>query len=139
MKQYLLDASSLIFLIRKADAHTTIECLHESVVLDLTFYEVGNVIWKKGVLKKSITLNDYRAFENMAQTILGKVDRITVEARALEGILEIARNETLSFYDSSYVYFAKENNLILVTEDTELKTKAHKHVKVKTIAELLTH
>ena len=137
MKKHLLDASSLIFLIRKAEAQTTVECLRESVVLDLTFYEVGNVIWKEGVLKKSITPNDYKAFENMARTILGKVDRITVEAEALAGILEIAKNEMLSFYDSSYVYFAKENNLILVTEDKELKTKAHKHVKVKTIAELL--
>jgi predicted nucleic acid-binding protein len=137
MKQYLLDASSLFFLIRKADAETTVECLHESAVLDLTFYEVGNAIWKEGILKKSITLNDYRTFENMAQTILGKIDRITVEARAFEGILEIAKNERLSFYDSSYVYFAREKSLILVTEDKELKTKAQKHVKVQTIAELL--
>lgn len=90
-------------------------------------------------MKKSITLNDYKSFGNLARTILEKVDRITVEAAAIEGILEIAKNEMLSFYDSSYVYFAKENNLILVTEDKELKKKAHKHVKVKTIAELLAH
>lgn len=135
--KHLVDASSLIFLIKKADVHTTIECLRESIVLDLTFYEVGNAIWKEGVLKKSITLNDYKEFERIAQTILGKIDQITIEARTLEGILEIAKNEKLSFYDSSYVYFARENKLDLITEDKELKKKAQSYVKVQTIADLL--
>ena len=110
MKQYLLDASSFMMLIKKAEVQTTIQCLQDSVVLDLTFYEVGNAIWKESTLTKYLTPNEAKAIEKVAPTIFVRTEQIACEAWAFSGILEIARSEKLSFYDSSYIFFAKKKD-----------------------------
>ena len=53
--KYLLDASAFILLIKKADIDSTVQCLENSLFLDLTFYEVGNAIWKESSLTKFLT------------------------------------------------------------------------------------
>ena len=123
MKHYLLDASAFMFLMKKSNAKGVIECLQDSIVLDLTYYEVGNAIWKKDTLTKFLTPEDSKTLEKVAQTILMNTDRIASEAVTFQKILEIAKNEKLSFYDSSYIYFAKEKDLKLITEDKQLKAK----------------
>ncbi|MGD0995525.1 MAG: type II toxin-antitoxin system VapC family toxin [Candidatus Bathyarchaeia archaeon] len=138
MKRYLLDASAFMFLIKKSNAKSVIECLQDSIVLDLTYYEVGNAIWKESTLTKFLTPEDSKTLEKVAQTILMKTDWITSEAVTFQKILEIAKNEKLSFYDSSYIYFAKEKDLKLITEDKQLKAKAQKYVDVQTITTLLS-
>ena len=138
MKRYLLDASAFMFLIKKSNAKSVIECLQDSIVLDLTYYEVGNAIWKESTLTKFLTPEDSKTLEKVAQTILMNTDRITSEAVTFQKILEIAKNEKLSFYDSSYIYFAKEKDLKLITEDKQLKAKAQKYVDVQTITTLLS-
>jgi predicted nucleic acid-binding protein len=126
-----------MFLIKKSNAKDVIERLQDSTVLDLTYYEVGNAIWKESTLTKFLTPEDSKTLEKVAQAILLKTDRITIEAGTFQKILEIAKNEKLSFYDSSYIYFAKEKNLKLITEDKQLKAKAQKYVDVQTITTLL--
>ena len=138
MKRYLLDASAFMFLIKKSNAKSVIECLQDSIVLDLTYYEVGNAIWKESTLTKFLTPEDSKTLEKVAQTILMKTDRITIEAAVFQKILEIAKNEKLSFYDSSYIYFAREKDLKLITEDKQLKAKAQKYIDVQTITTLLS-
>ncbi|MGA3061383.1 MAG: type II toxin-antitoxin system VapC family toxin [Candidatus Bathyarchaeia archaeon] len=138
MKHYLLDASSFMFLIKKFNAKSVIECLQDSIILDLTFYEVGNAIWRESTLTKFLTPEEAKALEKVTQTILSKTDKITAEVSTFQSILEIAKNEKLSFYDSSYIYFAKEKNLKLATEDKQLKAKAQKYLDVQSITTLLT-
>lgn len=46
-----------------------------------------------------------------------------------EGIMEIAGKLSLTFYDASYIFYAKEKRLPLTTEDGELKNKAKNYVK----------
>jgi len=138
MKHYLLDASAFMILIKKANVQGTIECLQDSSVLDLTYYEVGNAIWKESILTKFLTPDDTNALQKVAQVILMKTDRLTSEPDSFEKILEIAKSEKLTFYDSSYIHFAKEKGLKLITEDKELKVKAQKHVNVQTITTLLS-
>ncbi len=53
--KYLLDASSLMLLIKKADVESTVACLKDSLILDLTFYEIGNAVWKESTLLKFLT------------------------------------------------------------------------------------
>ena len=139
MKQYLIDASALMILLKKADTKVTISILHDSCILDLTFYEIGNAIWKETTLTKFITPETAKTLQKMAQTILLKTDRINIGADSFEKIMEIAKTEKLTFYDSSYVHFAKEKDLQLVTEDKELKIKAQKHVKAQSITALLSN
>ncbi len=133
MKHNLLDASAFMLLIKKADLQTTLKCLQDSSVLDLTFYEVGNAIWKESTLTRLLTPDEAKTLQKTAQTILTKMDRVSSESDSFEKILEIAKTEKLTFYDSSYIHFAKEKELQLITEDKELKTKAQKHIKVQTV------
>ena len=137
--KYLLDASALMLLIKKADTETSVECLQDSLILDLTFYEVGNAIWKESTLMKFLTQKEAERLGTIAQTILANIKRITNGAEAFQKILEIAQTEKLSYYDSSYVYSAKEAGLPLVTEDKELRMKARKYVDISTVATLLSH
>lgn len=134
--KYLLDASALLLLIKTANATSTVECLQQSLILDLTFYEIGNAIWKESTLTKFLTPKETETLGTIAQTILAKTSRLANDAKAFQKILEVAQTERLSFYDSSYIFAAKETALTLVTEDKELKTKARKHVTTCTVEAL---
>jgi len=48
---YLLDPNSLLLLIKNAAAKSTIERLQDSLILNLTFYEMGSAIWKEDTIK----------------------------------------------------------------------------------------
>lgn len=134
MKSYLIDASSLMLLMKKAEIQTELDFLRASYLLDLTYYEVGNAIWKDTCLTKHLTKNESETLRNRIQTVLERTDRITSEAANFQKILEVSENEKLSFYDSSYFFNAKEKGLILLTEDKGLRAKAEKHVKVQSVA-----
>lgn len=136
--KYLLDASSFILLIKKADAKTAIECFKDSLILDLTFYEVGNAIWKESLLTNYLTHKQAEQLGTLAQTILAKISQITNESEDFQKILEVARTEKLSYYDSSYIYSAKKTGLSFVTEDKELKLKAKKYTTIHAIGDLLS-
>jgi len=48
------------------------------------------------------------------------------KAATFQKVLEIAKNEKLSFYDSSCICFAKEKDPKLIIQDKQLKAKAQK-------------
>lgn len=55
----------------------------------------------------------------------------------LTGVMELAVRLKLTFYDASYLYVAKKLNLILVTEDEELRGRAEKAmIKTKMVREI---
>jgi predicted nucleic acid-binding protein len=88
MKHYLLDASAFMLLIKKADAQSTIECLRDSSVLDLTYYEVGNAVWKESCLTKLLTPEGTKTLQRTAQIILMKMDRVSSDPEALKRSLK---------------------------------------------------
>jgi predicted nucleic acid-binding protein len=137
MKRHLIDTSSLMLLMKTANIQTELDFLKTSSLLDLTFYEVGNAIWKETCLTKFLTEKDSETLRNRVQTVLTRIDRISSEASNFKKILDISESERLSFYDSSYLFIAKEKGLILVTEDKGLRAKAEKHVEVQNVAILL--
>jgi len=136
--KHLLDASSLMLLIKKVDAKLTVDYLLDSLILNLTFYEIGNAVWKESTLLKFLTPEEAKKIGTIAQTILAKIDQVTNQGEDFQKILEIAQNENLSFYDSSYVFYAKQRGLQLVTEDKKLEMKAKKHIEVRTVATLFS-
>ena len=138
MKRLLIDASSLMLLMKTANIQTELDHLRTSFLLDLTFYEVGNAIWKETCLTKFLTKNESEVLRNRVQTVLARTDKILSEASNFQKILDISESEKLSFYDSSYLFAAKEKGLVLVTEDKELRTKAEKQVEVQNVATLLS-
>ena len=136
MKRYLLDTSSLMLLMKTANLKTQLNFLQTSYLLDLTFYEVGNALWKETCLTKFITKNEAQTLQKNIQIVLTKTDKICCETTDFQKISEIAETENLSFYDSSYLFVSQEKELILVTEDKKLSSKAEKHIEVKNIATL---
>lgn len=138
MKRLLIDASSLMLLMKKANIQTGLDHLRTSLLLDLTFYEVGNAIWKETCLTKFLTKNESEVLRNRVQIVLERTNKILSEASNFQKILGISESEKLSFYDSSYLFAAKEKGLVLVTEDKELRAKAEKQVEVRNVATLLS-
>ncbi len=138
MKRHLIDASSLMLLMKTANTQTALDFLRSSSLLDLTFYEVGNALWKETCLTKFLTKEESEVLRNRVQTVLARTDSIPGETSNFEKIFDISENEKLTFYDSSYLFVAKEKGLVFVTEDKGLKAKAGKHVEVQNVATLLS-
>ena len=138
MKRHLIDASSLMLLMKTANIQTELGYLRTSSILDLTFYEVGNAIWKETCLTKFITQQESEVLRNRVQTVLAKTERIPCEANSFQKILDISESEKLSFYDASYLFYAEEKGLVLVTEDKALRVKAEKRIEVQNVKSLLS-
>jgi len=133
--KHLIDASSLMLLIKKADIKSIIQILKDSMILDLTFYELGNAVWKETTMK-FVTTKEAEKLGTLTQTVIAKIHRKNSAREDFQKILHIAQTEKLTYYDSSYLYFARESGVSLVTEDKELKTKAAKYVNVLKISDL---
>lgn len=123
---------------KTADIQTQLNYLQTSSILDLTFYEVGNAIWKDTCLTKFITKAESQTLQKSLQIVLAKTEKIIYDATTFQKIFKISEAENLSFYDSSYLFTAKEKSLILVTEDKKLRSKAEKHVETKNLSLLLS-
>jgi len=54
----------------------------------------------------------------------------------LVSIMNVARNERTTFYDSAYIAAAKDRKLTLVTDDGRLSKAASKYVEVRDSSEL---
>ena len=136
----LLDANSLLLLVRSAvqNRHTKSRIIQDSKILDLTSYEAGNGIWKESELLKTLSAEEaIRLAENIS-LVLSTLEKSTVEAAEFFFVLNIAKAERTTFYDSSYVYVAKRDKLTLITEDQRLSKVARKYVKTATVREILS-
>jgi predicted nucleic acid-binding protein len=101
--------------------------------LDLTRYELGNVIWKECVLKSVISDEDARSKARHVIKVLRtmNIEEISSEEDFNE-VMNLAIELKLTFYDASYLHIARKEGLTLVTEDRELRKKSSK-VKVKAV------
>ncbi len=113
----LLDASAFFWAIKEGLD------LREHFVLDLTFYELGNIVWKRKLGAELLELLEFCRV-------------IYIWHEDLPEILKIARDEGLTFYDASYVHFATKYGLELVTADKKLAKVARKYVKTKLVEAL---
>lgn len=93
-------------------AHAIVAAVQEPLAaLDLTFYEVANVMGpKKGRPKEGRVLSALiakRCGENL----------ITVDADLIEPVLEVAAEHGLTAYDAAYVAAARRHDWTLVSTD----------------------
>ena len=131
---YLLDASALYPLVLKLREGFLLHA-REFVVLDLTVYEVGNVLWKEYRVGRITSLDVVLALFQEVFRVLRKLS-----INSLAKVLGVAVNLNLTFYDAAYLYAARENRLTLVTEDRKLLGKAQEAgVKAVTVETLAKH
>jgi predicted nucleic acid-binding protein len=135
--KYLIDASSIAILLGKIK-EKAIEFLEEASTLDLALYELGNFIWKECTLKKMINREEAIAKIKDLTEIIALMDVKKLEKEDVIGVMQIALDLKLTFYDASYLHVAKSTDKILITNDSELLDKAKKiGVKVAKLEEFL--
>ena len=115
--KYLIDTSALypLILMLRDKVLLYIDILF---VLDLTRYEVGNVLWEeygRGRIKSLETAIP------LFQEVLDSMNRLMVDN--IGGVLKIAVDKNITFYDASYIYIAEKMGLKLVSEDDEILEK----------------
>ncbi len=123
----LYDTSALVAHLLDGDVGK----LFDEHALDLTFYEAGNAVWKTARLRDEM---DAEGCERAVE-LLGKLgDEMVVhtfDQVSLGGVMGIAVEDDLTFYDASYVEVAEAESLRLVTLDNELYQKASERVGVE--------
>ncbi len=165
MVEYLLDANALLPLLRSAyEEKDKIALITNSIVLDLTKYEIGNALWKSSELVSTLSREEVdilvhalgKVLRNLDSLGLGDVVENSKKGQVggavaskkevaeeetydniVASVLSIARKERATFYDSSYVYVAKVQGLTFVTEDARLSRVAKKYVKTKTLGQVM--
>ena len=119
MTRFLMDASALYPLVKRVarDPSLLDGLLGKLVVLDLTLYESCNaavIEHRRGLIRDPGRI--CRLVARLAET----VEVVRVKPEWLPGILEVAVEKRLTFYDAAYVYTAALYNHILVTEDNDI-------------------
>ena len=114
--KYILDTSALYPLVLRL-RENLLAYSSLFVVLDLTVYEVGNVIWKEYRRGK---IRDPAVVARLFQEIFNIIPVVRFNADIRE-VLGLAINENLTFYDASHLYMARTHNAKLVTEDRDLQ------------------
>jgi predicted nucleic acid-binding protein len=128
--KHLYDSSAIINLSAKKRA----DKLLEDGTLGLTFYEVGNAIWKQVYLKRSLTREEGEKALRTLVEVLAIMTEVPVDDG--QAVLGIAVEEGLTYYDASYVHAAVKNGLTLVTDDERLCSAARKYVETATSTDI---
>ena len=105
-------------------------------VLDLTSYEAGNTLWRLSVLQNKLTIEAVDSTLGVLTKLMEQTKEMNVRNMDLVSIMNVARNERTTFYDSAYIAAAKDRKLTLVTDDGRLSKAASKYVEVRGSAEL---
>ena len=105
-------------------------------VLDLTSYEAGNTLWRLSVLQNKLTSETVDSTLEVLAKLMEQTKEMNVHSMNLLSIMNVARNERTTFYDSAYITGAKDRKLTLVTDDGRLSKAASKYVEVRGSSEL---
>jgi len=132
-EKLLFDASSLIYALKLR----SLRALYDNYIQWLTVYEVVNALWKEAILTKAISPEEASGIVRLFTKILECMKILSPHPYEDE-ILSTARELNITAYDASYIVLAEKNDLILVTEDKKLRTKAERLVKVASLIQITT-
>ena len=130
---YVFDSSAIF----KALKENKIEALVGSYTLELARYEMGNILWKNYALQAKVTDQALKSLAKLIKQTLNIMEIIQINCNE-EEILDIASKMKITFYDASYVHYAKTKELTLITEDGELLKKIIPHIKASKLNEIIT-
>ncbi|RLE81175.1 MAG: hypothetical protein DRJ52_04725 [Thermoprotei archaeon] len=116
----LFDASALLNII-KLKGPNALKYIKGKCTLSLTPYEIGNGLWKEATLLKTISIDKALQLLDCIEKAYRVLDIIEPESRV--NVLRLAHELKITYYDSSYIVAAAENNLVFVTDDDKLLKK----------------
>lgn len=121
---YLLDSSAIARVLGGLKGEA-VKTLDGKITLDLARYELGNVIWKQSVLEGRLSLEEAVDKAGSLAKIFELLEiRCVDSVEDFEGVMKLAVELGMTFYDAAYLYSAKKDRLTLVTENGELVEKA---------------
>lgn len=129
--KYLFDSSSVYVAVKAEKA----QLLILNGTCDLARYEICNILITETHLRKTMTETEQRILLDLMTRSLKFMIPLDAGGHEQE-VVDIAVKYGLSFYDAVYVYLAKENDAILVTEDGKMAKKVGTYVKVTNVSEL---
>jgi predicted nucleic acid-binding protein len=127
----IFDSSSIF----KAIKENKIETLAGNYTLELTRYELGNILWKELTLHKHLNKKETTTLIEVIKKVLNLMETLSIKCHEKE-ILTIAQKLKLTFYDASYIYHAKNKKSPLITEDKHLIAKTKQHIQTLTLDNL---
>jgi len=120
-KTPLFDASSIVNMAafgggKVVDVVTEVD----ASVLPLTYYEVGNAIWKMHHLIKKLDREEAISLLEVSMKLLDRLKIIECSRDDSSEIVNLALDQNLTFYDASYLFVATKHQLSLITDDGKL-------------------
>ena len=114
--KYLLDASALYPLVFEL-RDKILDYIDVFAALDLTVYEVGNVIWKEF---RRGRIRNLDSISMLLEEIFNSLHIINIPFKFSE-LVKLADEEDITVYDAAYLYVSRKYGYKLVTEDRDLK------------------
>ena len=130
--KHIFDSSAIF----KAIKENKIEVLTGNYTIELARYEIGNILWKKYALQRKATSQELKNLTKLTKDTLNIMEILQISCHE-EEILNTATKLKLTFYDASYTFYAKAEELMLITEDTELLKKATSYTKASKLDDIL--
>ena len=116
--KYLFDSSAVF----RAIKENKIDLLAGNYTLELARYELGNIIWKDYFLQAKVSKEESEMIAKTVKHALAIMEILQIACNE-EEILKTATQLKITFYDASYAFFAKAEELRLITEDSRLMKK----------------
>lgn len=114
----LADASSIYEAARMEKTHV-LEGLH---TVEIARYEIGNTLWKHTSLFGDFSRGEAEEMMRLFTKVFAAMSLFQIAGHERE-VLELSCELKIPYYDASYVHFAYERGLSLVTEDAQLARK----------------
>jgi len=132
----LFDANAIVNLVAN-EASKAADATSGGFVLSLTFFEIGNSIWKIHQLLKKLSSDEARSLLEVCMQLLARLEILNLTRDDAVQIMELASAHRITFYDASYLYASNKNRLPLITDDARLGRVAHQE-KIETLSSTST-
>ena len=124
MSNKLFDTSAIINLCNQKEY----KHLEQGSTLSLTYYELGNVLWKQVNLQRIFSLDEGVTVLIALTNMLSRMH--IIESPRAVSTLRLATQHNLTFYDAAFLDTAIRYNFSLVTDDKKLGQVAKDYVSV---------
>ncbi len=121
---YLFDSSAIF----KAITNNAIKVLSKNYTIELARYELCNILWKERILYGRVNSNEVKKLMEIVKSVLSLMKIFSIECHE-EEVITTAEKLQLTFYDASYVFYAKKMDLTLITENEKIINKAKPYIK----------
>ncbi|MEM2050435.1 MAG: type II toxin-antitoxin system VapC family toxin [Thermoproteota archaeon] len=128
----IVDASSLLMLIKNVEEEALLNKLNGLATLDMAFYEIGNALWKQASIRRVASGEEVKRVVSAVGKVFLMNSFVKISWRDLDysAVFDLAVGNDITFYDAGYLMASIVFKKPLVTEDEKLKRVAANHVRV---------